>query len=266
MKKCLPVLVLCVCAVLLSCGKSGDKESVSAAPSATTSKKSGRSAVVLLHKAGLYVEKDNKMDYKTFAPIGETVGWLDDEKEAIRSSDGKLRDFAKIKYDKKEYWINRALIGSDAQPGVIIGDTTLMYTKADELTSLGKPIPALSIVAVHTGLEEDGFVPVSAYLENTDFVVVKERFIRTENVTTAPEDVRAMQLLTIINTEKNDLIKKDLLTSAKKLNSRFSNLIDEALTALEPQDASGSGDSQEFVEPSIEEETEGGPVEEDYVE
>jgi hypothetical protein len=84
-------------------------------------------------------------------------------------------------------------------------------------------------------MESGGFAAISAYVEGTKYVTVTKRFVKKDSLVTEPKDVRAMQLLTIARTQKNPVIKKEILQNALEEKSIFGDLIEQELALLEPK-------------------------------
>lgn len=239
MKNSYRVVGALLCAALLAgCGnKQGNSPSASESVPTTAKKESGKTAVVLYHKAALFIEEDNAMVYKTTASIGDMVKWHDIVKKSVRKSDGQEREFAKISVDGEEYWIQTVFVAGNAVTGLVASAETILYSKADATGATSDILPQYAIVAVHSDSETNGFVPVSAYIEGTRYVTVEKRFVKKENISVDNRDVRAMQLFAIASTEKNEVVKKELLKNALEANSQYQQRIEEALSALEPKAA-----------------------------
>jgi hypothetical protein len=201
---------------------------------------------VVLSRASLWTEKEGIMTTPvTQVTRGDSLVWRGEVKDAVSSTDKKTYEYAKVEFDGKEQWIRSVLAAPDATPGVIIGRETVRYTRAN-LTAVyrdGLTIPEYTIVAIHSSQDSDGFTGVSAFIEiaGQRTTIVKNEFIKKENVTTRPEDVKAMQLYTLALEAKSDVSKREFLRNALDMGSRFTALIEEELsgaseTALETED------------------------------
>lgn len=190
------------------------------------------SGVILFDNAAVYEEKDGAMVYKTTANIGNVVRWKNTVKKATRKSDGQEREFAEIEIDGATLWIQTPFIASEALPGVIIGEETVLYKKADAASPTGKTIATNTLVGVHPDSKAGNFIAISAYLDGDKAPLVTRQFVKAENVITDANDVRALQLYTIAAAAKDPVIKKELLKSALEGNSRFSDLIQAELDKL----------------------------------
>jgi hypothetical protein len=238
-----PVFVL-VCGLCILFSACSNRESVSpaAVPAATIEPEPVEEVApslpaVVLSRAILWTEKEGVMAPATPATQmtkGDTLLWKGEVKNAARSTDKETREYARVEFDGKDYWIQSVLVAADAVPGVIIGQETVRYTRASftALHPQGLTIPEYAIVAVHSSQDADGFTGVSAFIEAAGqrTVVVKNEFIKKEMVTTRMEDVRAMQLYTLSLEAKTEVSKRELLRNALDMDSRFSTLIEDELS------------------------------------
>jgi hypothetical protein len=165
----------------------------------------------------------------------DVIGWKNEVKTAIRSTDKASREYARVELDGKDYWVQSAYAVGEAVPGVIIGEETVRYARADVRAPNpnGLIIPVYTLVAVHTAQESDLFTGVSAYLEGERTVLIKNEFIKKENVSTQKADVTGMQLYTLAREAKTDVAKRELLRSALDTGSRFGSLVEAELYAAE---------------------------------
>jgi hypothetical protein len=166
---------------------------------------------------------------------GDVVGWKNELKTATRSTDKASREYARVEFDGKDYWVQSVFAVGDAVPAVIIGEESVRYSRADlrSPNPNGLTIPRYTLVAVHPGQESGLFIGVSAYLEGERAVLIKNEFIKKENVSTGKADVDGMQLYTLAREAKTDVSKRELLRSALGAGSRFNDLIEEELYAAE---------------------------------
>jgi hypothetical protein len=162
---------------------------------------------------------------------GDVIGWKNELKTAMRSTDKASREYALVELDGKDYWVQSVFAVAEAVPAVVIGEETVRYARADPRSPNpnGLTIPRYSLVAVHPGQESGLFIGVSAYLEGERPVLIKNEFIKKENVSTVKADVDGMQLYTLAREAKTDVSKRELLRSALQTGSRFNDLIEEEL-------------------------------------
>jgi hypothetical protein len=235
-------ILLGLCVFFSSCSNSGGGGSASAvaappAPAAQAPVEAPAASLpaVVLSRAALWTEKEGVMHPATQAPKGDAVLWKNQVKEAPRSSDKAVREYALVEFDGKDYWIQSVFVAQDAVPGVITGDETVRYTRAS-LTALhpqGLTIPKYLIVAVHSGREADGFIGISAWIEGERAVSIKNEFVKKENLSARPQDVKAMQLYTLAAEAKTEVSKREFLRNALTMGSQFNDLIEEQLEGSE---------------------------------
>jgi hypothetical protein len=227
--------------IFFSCSNSGGSAAAEAttpsAPAVQTPVESPAASVpgVVLSRAALWTEKEGVMNPVTQATKGDVVIWKNEVKEASRSSDKAVREYARVEFDGKDYWIQSVFVVQDALPGVITGQETVRYTRASftALHPQGLTIPQYLIVAVHSGSEAEGFIGVSAWIEGDRPVTIKNEFIKKENISVRPEDVKAMQLYTLAADAKTEVSKREFLRNALAMGSQFSGLIEEELYGFE---------------------------------
>ena len=198
------------------------------------------SGVILFNGAAVYEEKNGGMVYKTTANIGNVVKWKNSVKNAVRKSDGQEREFAQIEMDKETLWIQTAFVAPQAIPGIIIGDETVLYKKADAASPSGKTIAKNTLIAVHPDTKEGPFIAISAYVDGDKSPLITKQFVKSENIVTEANDVRGLQLYTIAMISKDAVVRKELLKSALETNSRFSDIIQAEFDKL----TSGAGEAE----------------------
>jgi hypothetical protein len=230
----LSFMLFCLCGVFSACSNSG---AAAAAPSPAPAQQAGVESsgvslpAVVLSRAALWTEKEGVMNPGTQVIKGDTLIWKGEVKNAQRSTDKETREYARVEFDGRDYWIQSVLVATDAVPGIIVGPETVRYTRAS-LTAThpnGLIIPEYTIVAVHSGLDADGFTGVSAFIEGQRTTVVTKEFIKKDNVSLRQEDIKAMQLYTLALEAKNEVSKRELLRNALDLGSRFTALIEQEL-------------------------------------
>jgi hypothetical protein len=235
-----PVIVVCLAAACSrSAGSADAAADTSAGAGETVSEIRYPQAVILRAETALWaLGDDGVMNYsRKILNAGDIVGWKDEQKKALRSTDKAERDFFRVDMDGEDYWVQNYFVAPEAEPGVIVNGETVLYSRADltaPVTSGTVTIPQYTIVAVHPDTASGLFVAVSAYLDNVNNPVIEKRFVKKENVTTAGGDVQAMKLYQMAMITKNETAKKELLKNAQAVGSRFYELIQPALDAFDP--------------------------------
>jgi hypothetical protein len=231
-----------VVCLIAACSKSaGSAESAPASADAAEAVPgvSYPQAVILQTETALWeLGDDGTMNYtRKLLNAGDTVGWKNEQKKALRNTDKAERDFFRVDVDGGDYWVQNYFVAPEAAPGVIVNGETVLYSRADlaaPVTSGTVTIPQYTIVAVHPGMDSGNFTAISAYLEGANNPVVERRYVKKENITTGAGDVQAMKLYQMAMVTKNEVAKKELLKNAQEVGSRFYELIQPALEALDP--------------------------------
>jgi hypothetical protein len=179
-----------------------------------------------LNSEGL-MEPANKVRY-----AGDTVGWKDEELKAKHKSNNSERLFYRIDSDGEDLWAQEySVAGPNTVPGVILGDTTMLYTRPDLAapTSIAPlSLPQFTIVAVFSDMENDQFIGVKTYLESINRTVDR-LYVKRQTVTLDPDDVKSMQLYQLALATTLGPRRRELLTNAQEISGSFGSLIDEAL-------------------------------------
>jgi hypothetical protein len=167
---------------------------------------------------------------------GDMVGWKDEYKEKVaRKGYTDPRNFYRVDLDGEDLWVQEyAIAGPGAVPGVIVGDDTVLYTRPD-LTALASwgllSLPHYTIVAVFPEMDAEQFTGISAYLDNGG--PVKQLYVKRQNVTTDPSDVKAMQLYQLAMATTIGIRRRELLKNALEISSSFNFFISQAMEELE---------------------------------
>jgi hypothetical protein len=184
--------------------------------------------VILTEASLLEYKEDGKMHWKAGLNAGDTVIWKGEKRDAPRAYDGQTRTFYLVDMNG-EYWVQDYAIAGPAIPAVIVSEETVLYTMPD-LTSVARrgniTIPQYSLAAV---LPDDAgqFVKISARLEGTSNPSISELYVRTENVSTDPNDIGSVKLARIASQTKNAVARKELLKNAMEMaekGSRFNTI------------------------------------------
>lgn len=196
-----------------------------------TEVKTNTSGFVYVNEASLYVETDDgTMKWAKSVVLGDAATYLNEKKTAVRS-DGPKRDFFHIAYNGEEYWIQDYCFEPNTRPAFISKPDTLLY-KNDSLTGVtDEIIPQYLIVAVYNDSVENAdnkFVKIAAY--SSEFYtswIVKDKFVKRENLELDENNVKAMILTQIASASKNETIRTELFQNAIEMNSSYSDDIAE---------------------------------------
>lgn len=186
------------------------------------------SGVIYTTQAGLYIQNDEgKMKWQAEASLGDTALYLGTKKEAVRT-DGQKRTFFHIELHEKEYWIQDYCYEPNTVLGFISAANTVLY-KSNILTgATDEIIPQFFIVAVdRESIEQtDKFVKIAAYCpELSSAWVVKNKYVKRDNIELDPVSVDAMLLAYIASESRNDTIRAELYQNAIELNSPYTDTI-----------------------------------------
>lgn len=178
-------------------------------------------------EASLFTETDDgKMKWAKTVVLGDVADYLGEKKEATRT-DGPKRDFFHVNFKGDEYWIQDYCFEPNTVPAFIAKPDTLIY-KTDSLTGVtDEVIPKYLVVAVYKdSLEDKGnkFVKIAAYSSDLYYSwIVKEKFVKRENIETGENNVNAMILAQIASESKNDTVRGELFQNAIEMNSSYSD-------------------------------------------
>ncbi|MDR2663612.1 MAG: SH3 domain-containing protein [Treponema sp.] len=174
---------------------------------------------VILTEASLQeLRDDGKMYWKANLSAGDTVIWKDEKMNAVRSYDNLRRDFYRVDFDGGDYWVQDYAIAGPAEPAVIVGGDTLLYTKPDP-TAVARTgnisIPRYSLVALLPDEDiSDDYVKITARLEGTSNPPVNDRYVKAQNVSTDINDVGAVKLARIASGTNNPAVRAELVRNA----------------------------------------------------
>lgn len=200
----------------------------------------GVSLGVVLDRAGVWeLQNDGKLKWVRYINAGETVEWKDEKRTLVNTSNNKENDYYRV-YAGGDYWIRDYAVTGLARPGVVIYPDTVLYSQPD----LGSPVTAriktlhqYSIVAVHdepaAALQPD-FVQVSAYyIHNGQYYVVNKSWVKRENVSTLPEDVKGISLYRLALVTEDPVIKRELLNNALSVSAQYMDIVRHALVEMD---------------------------------
>ncbi|MDR2701363.1 MAG: hypothetical protein LBB72_02915 [Spirochaetaceae bacterium] len=203
--------------------------------------------VILTDASLLELRDDGKMYWKASINAGDTVGWKNEEKSAVRAYDGLTRTFYLVDADG-DYWVQDYAIAGPAIPAVIVADETILYTKPD-LTSVARrgaiTVPKYALVAMLADDTSTGqFVKISARVEGSANPSISELYVKIENISSDYNDIGCVKLARIASGTRNPAARKELLKNAmelaykgKRLNQTPAGLSDDpALFELELTD------------------------------
>jgi hypothetical protein len=197
----------------------------------------GGAAGVVLIRAGVWeIQNENQVKWVRYINAGETVEWKNESRKLINPSANNAENEYYRVYAGGDYWIRDYAIEGPAEPGVIIGSETLLYSQPDltgVITTGTNTIPQNTIVAVDPE-RQSGFLKISAYYLNAGkYYLVNKRYVKAENVSTDINDVKGISLYQLAMITENIASKKEFLNNALDLSDRYYDLIQRALIEVE---------------------------------
>ncbi|MDR2048271.1 MAG: hypothetical protein LBP69_02335 [Treponema sp.] len=229
-----------VCLAFVSCDRqSAQNESAGLSEFSDTewAVPAGNVTGVVLIRAGLWeLQNENQVKWVRYINAGETVEWKDESRKLLNPSANNAENEYYRVYAGGDYWIRDYAIEGPAEPGVITGPETVLYSQPDlgsPLTSGTNTIHQYTIVAVHPE-QQSGFLKVSAYYAyNGKYIWIRERYVKAENVSTDINDVKGISLYQLAMATEDPVVKKELLNNALSLSDRYYDLIQRALIETE---------------------------------
>ena len=234
MKKQFIPLLLLVFFAGFACSKTADQAETANADSGGTSEvyiesDAAPEGVVLLDGSLNELKDDGKMHWKAGINAGDTVGWTGEKTEAVRAYDGEKRTFYRV-LSNGDYWIQDYFIYGPAEPAVITGDETVLYTKPDPsaVARTGTvTLPKYTLVAMRPDDDlTDDFIPIAAALGGAK---PDERWVRIKDISWDSNDVGGVKLARVAAATKNSAAHKELLKNAMEMilkGSRFYDVPD----------------------------------------
>lgn len=220
--------------LLSSCAKkNGDAASQATGEAAAVETVTG---VIYANKAALYVEDEQgKMKWSAEAVLGDIAAYLGEKKEAVRT-DGQKRTFYHINLNEKEYWIQDYCYEPNTFPAFIARPDTVLYKSENTLGVTDEIIPQFFVVAVYNDktFQGDGlFVRIAAYCPELASSIVKDKFVKRDNIETDGQDVRAMMIAQVATEVRNDIIRAELFKNAAAFTDNYADEIEEIRTLTE---------------------------------
>ena len=220
--------------LLSSCAKkNGDAASQATGEAAAVETVTG---VIYANKAALYVEDEQgKMKWSAEAVLGDIAAYLGEKKEAVRT-DGQKRTFYHINLNEKEYWIQDYCYEPNTFPAFIARPDTVLYKSENTLGVTDEIIPQFFVVAVYNDktFQGDGlFVRIAAYCPELASSIVKNKFVKRDNIETDGQDVRAMMIAQVATEVRNDIIRAELFKNAAAFTDNYADEIEEIRTLTE---------------------------------
>lgn len=208
----------------------------------------GNAKGVVLYQAGVFeIENENRLKWIRSASAGDTVEWKDENRRLVyrNEENGYCRVYA-----GGDYWIWEGFIRGPAEPGVIIGPETILYSRPEPtgvITSGNNMIPQNTVVAVHPE-QSSGFLKISAYYVNAGRAYrVDQRYVKTENVSTDVNDVKGIALYQLAMITEDVRSKREFLNNALSFSDRYYDLVQRALIETEYADKIETIAAQDFI-------------------
>ncbi|MGP1458165.1 MAG: hypothetical protein ACTTKL_02510 [Treponema sp.] len=225
------LILLCAAPLLLSsCTKKDGGVMSQATGEASSGEAQTVTGVIYANKAALYVEDEQgKMKWSAEAVLGDVAAYLGEKKEAVRT-DGQKRTFFHIRLNENEYWIQDYCYEPNTFPAFISKPDTVLYKSENILGVTDEIMPQFFVVAVYNDktFQDDGlFVRIAAYCpELAGSSIIKDKFVKRDNVETGDRDVRAMMIAQVATESRNDIIRAELFTNAAALSDNYADEIE----------------------------------------
>jgi hypothetical protein len=251
MGKCLKTtallaLLAALCAVFVSCSKQPAQdgremvpggEALSGFSDTEWAVPAGAAKGVVLYQAGVFeIESGNQLKWVKSASAGDIVEWKDESQKLVYRNDEN--DYSRV-YAGGDYWIYAGYVKGPAEPGVIIGSETMLYSRPEPtgvITSGNNMIHENTVVAVHPDQSSD-FVKISAYYVNAGkYYRVTERYVKVENVSMDINDVKGIALYQLAMVTADARSKREFLNNALEFSDRYYDLVQRALVEIEYAD------------------------------
>lgn len=215
-----------MCLAVLSCQKAPP----TAAPSQAllADEKSG---FMIRSGMGLYAIADGTAKWASEPLLlGEKLALTGQASKA--TLDGKERDFIEVKRDSgKAGWAWPEYLVSNALLAVVGNDDAIVYTEPKNTAATARSIPKMSVLVVHAETNGQPYLKVTSYNPGA---FLKGVYVRSEGISTKPDDVQSVILLQLAAAAKDPKQKQALLTSAAKdyPGSAFITQVEDAIAAL----------------------------------
>ena len=243
------VLIIAACVVFaqlfFSCSRS-EKTRAHEEDEETVEASGNASLGVVLDRASVWeLQSDGKLKWAHYINAGETVEWTGEKRALVNTSNNRENEYYHV-FAGGDYWIRDYAVAGPAVPGVIQYRDTVLYSQPDLgsiVTSKNKTIRRYSIVAVYEQDLAAGFSRISAhYVENAQYRVVDGLWVKTENISTHPNDVKAISLYQLALAfedpvaalaSEDPVVKRELLNNALSISDTYSTLIERALIEMD---------------------------------
>jgi hypothetical protein len=189
----------------------------------------------------LDVEKENgTLAYKSALTLGDKVTILG---EPVEKTDphfqGGKKFFFNVRLDNgNEGWVRQDFIVPNSLLAVVTSDEAVIYTQPKNTAATAKTLKKPAVIAVFRETPGQAFVKTAFYDTVTPLYLMNV-YIRSEDISTNPDDVESAILVYLAGKSKNDKQKKIFLESAKRdyPSSVFASMVAKLLAALESPNA-----------------------------
>lgn len=190
---------------------------------------------VLLNNASVFKEKSmGTLEWSEALTLGDKVQIVGGVVKMKYS--GNEREYYKVKLaNGKEGFIRTILLGTGGTLGVVKAEASLVYSEPRDVKITARTLTRGQMVVVQKEGATDQFIKVVGYEASTD-APIDGVFLAKEDVSINDIDANAIILLTVAKAQKNEAVKKNLLTVAatKYSTSLFMDLVRAVLDPLNP--------------------------------
>ncbi|MDR1506730.1 MAG: SH3 domain-containing protein [Treponema sp.] len=257
--KCAVLTAVFCAALVVSCGKSTREQPLNGeffeGEDITTVQTDNPQGVVLIRASLWELQNGNQVKWVRYVNAGETVEWKGESQKLINTSDNKEYDYYRV-HAGGDYWIRDYAVKGPAIPGVVLAEGAMLYSQPDlglPLMSGTNTIHQYTIVAVDPEVVVDPktstrfFKTNAYYIADGKYYVVNNRYVKEENISTDPNDVRGMSLYQLAMATENLLAKRELLNNALAVSGRYHELVQRELVELDYADRIETMDARDFV-------------------
>jgi hypothetical protein len=205
----------------------------------------GEKGVVLTRASVWEMQADGRLKWVRYINAGDSVEWLGESRKLVNTSNNQENDYWHV-YAGGDYWIRDYAVTGPAEPGIIMYPDTVIYSQPDLgsiTTGKNKTIRRYEIVAVHpegtkglTGSNgsNGAFKQISAYYTaGGQYYVFNNVYVKQENVSQDPGDVKGMSLYQLALAADDPVIKRELLNNVLLFSGRFNDLVDIEFREME---------------------------------
>jgi len=190
---------------------------------------------VLLNNASVFKEKSlGTLEWSENAVIGDKVTLLSGVVKM--RFNGNERDYYKVKLTNgKEGYLRTSMVGVGGTLGVVKTDGALVYSEPRDVKISARTLTRGQLVVVAKDDGADSFIQLFGWDAAKD-VAFDDTYVDKADVSVNDVDANALILLVVAKGQKNDAVKKNLLTlaSTKYSTSLFQDLIKAQLDLLAP--------------------------------